>query len=75
MTTGKTVATVAGANATAQVGTEAALPVVPFLEVPLWAMEINGVATVMTPQALIVVLTGVLSIMALSISIYRKGAK
>ena len=72
MTVGKTVAAVAGANATVSVGTEVALPAVPFLEVPLWIMHINGIATVMTPQALIVVTTGVLSVIALITTIIMK---
>lgn len=72
MTTGKTVAAVAGANATASVGTSAAVPAVPFLEAPLWIMHINGIATVMTPQALIVVTTGILSVVALLSTIIRK---
>ena len=72
MTTGKTVAAVAGANATATVGTEAALGTVPFLEVTLWVMTINGTQTAMTPQALIVVTTGILSVIALMTTIARK---
>lgn len=72
MTTGKTVAAVAAVNATASVGTEAALPTVPFLEAPLWFWTIGGVQTVMTPQALIVVTTGILSVIALITTITRK---
>lgn len=73
MSAGKTVMGAAGANAVAQGGTSAALPVIPFLEVPLWYWNIGGVDTVMTPQALVVVLTGVLSIIALVSSIFKKG--
>lgn len=72
MSTGKTVTGVAGANVTAQAGTEAVLPAVPFLEAPLFTVMINGAPAVMTPQALIVVTTGVLSILALLSSIYGK---
>ena len=72
MTTGRIVAVVAGANATASVGTEAAITAVPFLDVVLWTMVINGTMTAMTPQAMIVVTTGVLSAIALLTTIFRK---
>ena len=72
MTTAKTVVAVAGANAVAIEGTKAASPSVPFLDVPLWTMEISGVLAVMTPQALIVVMTGILSIVALCATIAKR---
>lgn len=75
MSTGKTVAGAAGANATAMTGTDAALPVVPFLDAPLWFWEIGGTQTMMTPQALIVVTTGILSVVALMTSIVKKARK
>lgn len=72
MSTAKTVGAAAGANVTAQAGTEAVIPAVPFLEAPLFIILINGTPAVMTPQALIVVTTGVLSVLALLSSIYGK---
>lgn len=72
MSTEKTVASVAGVNAVAQGGTEMAIPAVPFLEAPLWYWTISGVDTVMTPQALIVIATGVLSVIALMLKIIGK---
>lgn len=75
MTTGKTVAATVGANTVATTGTNAALPVVPFLDAPLWFWEIGGSHAVMTPQALIVVTTGILSVIALVASIFKKVRK
>lgn len=75
MSTGKTVAATATANTAAATGTSAALPVVPFLDAPLWFWDIGGAHTVMTPQALIVVSTGILSVIALLASIFKRGKK
>ena len=74
MSTERTVMNVAGANAVAQGGTEVARTAVPFLDAPLWHLTISGVDTVMTPQALIVVATGLLSVIALMLKIIRKKA-
>ncbi|AUR11220.1 hypothetical protein PhaeoP48_01223 [Phaeobacter inhibens] len=75
--TGKTVAGVAGANAVAQGGTEAVKSTVPFLEAQLIHFTIDGAAYFMTPQHVIIALTGVLSVMTLSVSLFRNltGAK
>ena len=73
MNSGKIVAGVAGANATVQAGTEAAAPAVPFLDAHLWVMVISGTPAVMTPQALIVVTTGLLSVIALLASIFKRA--
>lgn len=72
MNTGRTVLSVAGANAIAQGGTEVAKPAIPFLDAPLWFWNISGVETVMTPQAIIVVVTGILSVIVLSLTIVKK---
>ena len=73
MTAGRTVTGAVGANAVAQGGTSAALPVIPFLDAPIWYMTVAGVDTVMTPQAMIVVSTGILSVIALLVSIFKKS--
>jgi hypothetical protein len=73
MNSGRIVAVVAGANVTAIEGTKAAAAAVPFLDAHLFMVIINGEATSMTPQALIVILTALLSFTALGRSIFRKG--
>jgi len=73
MSAERTVIAAVGANAAAQGGTSAASPVVPFLDVTLWTWTINGSVAAITPQALIVVTTGVLSLAALGRSIWKGG--
>ncbi len=73
MTTAKTVVAVAGANAIAIEGTKATQSVVPFLDVPLWYLELSGTYTAVTPQVIIVVSTGFLSLVALLFTIVRRA--
>jgi hypothetical protein len=75
MSAERTVITAVGANAAAQGGTSAAAPVVPFLDVTLWTWTINGSVAAITPQAVIVITTGVLSAMALARSVWKGGGK
>ncbi len=69
--TGKTVAGVAGLNAVAQGGTEVAKSTVPFLDAEVIFFTLNGGSYFMTPQHVIIALTGVLSVLTLSVSLYR----
>lgn len=72
MSSAKTVTSVAVANGAAHGGTEIMTPAVPFLEVPIWVFTLLGVPTVMTIQAAIIFTTGVLSIITLVVSLFRK---
>jgi hypothetical protein len=75
MSAGKTVTLSAAANGAAQIGTEAAIPQVQFLDIPLWIFEVNGILTKVTPQTVIVLATFALSVVAVSFSIYAQLKK
>lgn len=77
MSSAKTAVGAAGATGTAAtLTTEPAVNAVPFLDIPLFIVTINGVPGVVTPQAAIFMLTGLLSLLAIGKSIFfGKGKK
>lgn len=73
MTAARTAATGTTATGTAAMaGIEPVTTAVPFLEIPLFIVTIGGTPGVMTPQALIFLLTGVLSLLAILKSLFKK---
>lgn len=76
MNSAKTAMGAAGATGTAGlVTTSPAATAVPFLDIPLFIVTINGVPGIVTPQAAIFVLTGVLSLAAIIKSLLKKDKK
>jgi len=74
MSSAKTAAVGAGATGTAGlVTTDTVAVAVPFLDLPLFVITINGVPGVVTPQAVIFLLTGVLSLAAIIKSLLKKS--
>ena len=72
MNSAKTAMGAAGATGTAGlVTTSPAATAVPFLDIPLFIVTINGVPGIVTPQASIFMLTGILGLVAVSISIWK----
>lgn len=76
MSSAKTAMGAATATGTAGlVTTSPAATAVPFLDIPLFIVTINGVPGIVTPQAAIFVLTGVLSLAAIIKSLLKKEKK
>ena len=77
MSSVKTAAAGLGATGTAAVvTTNSAVTAVPFLDIPLFVIVINGVPGIVTPQAAIFMATGILSLLAIGKSVFfGKGKK
>ncbi|MDC0657037.1 hypothetical protein N6L27_03405 [Leisingera sp. SS27] len=75
MSSAKTVVAAGAAYPTAVAATSLATPVVPILEAPLWLWEINGSMAAVTPQQIIVGLTGVLGVAVLGRKLFSRSAK
>lgn len=65
MSSEKTVIAAGAAYPTAAVATSLASPAIPLLEAPLWVFEMSGNMVAVTPQQLIVGMTGVLGVAVL----------